>query len=212
MRSCSPGTRVPRSVWNRKDSFPDEAAYLVQLRDTWEASYLSPRVNLQVADPTLPQKNRVFAARHHEQQGKRGSGSPPRSEQAGPSLPTHLVHRWTLPLSPGPLQQSLWPFEMTSPDLKFSHVYFSVESSERLGKGHITTRQPPPPPMSPSALPPRFLPSEKPPSSPPILSFPSPLHPEPLSWCSPPRKHAINEAARLACGQTVSGSWNRPVL
>lgn len=131
---------MPRSIWNRKDGFPDEAAYRVQLRDTWEASYLSPHVHLQVADPTLPQKNRVFAARHHEQQGRRGSGSPPWSERVGPSPPTHLMHHWTLLLSPRPLQQSLWPFEMTSPDLKFGHVYFSGESSERLRKGHITTQ------------------------------------------------------------------------
>lgn len=43
-----------RVIWKREEGFPDEEAFEMHPRATWEASCMSPRVNLQVADPTLP--------------------------------------------------------------------------------------------------------------------------------------------------------------
>lgn len=140
--SWSPEMRVPRPIWRREEGFPDEAASPVQPRDPREASCMSPHVNFQVADPTVPQKNREFAPRHHEQQGRRGSGCAHRSEPDRHSMSIHLMHHWTLLRSPQPLWQSLQPFETTSPALKCSHVYSSKGSSERLRKGRIPTATP----------------------------------------------------------------------
>lgn len=72
---------------------------------------MSPRVNLQVVDQTLPQKDRVFAPKSHEQQGRRGSESHGGSGMEGPSGSTHLMHLWTLLPSPQPRHQSFPPLK-----------------------------------------------------------------------------------------------------
>lgn len=119
-------------------------------------------------------------------------------------MSTHFMQNWKLLPSPDPLQ-SFQPRETTTPALKTRHVSFSEEPSERRRKGHSPHPQQTATSVDYLCSPPTFIPAKTLPSSPhqPSLLlalwplFPTPAHSEPPSWCSPPERCAIAEAAKL---------------